>query len=174
MLWIRWRNVLLAPHADVIDVWALRDGDSITITNRVTDLPAWFELHPTEVQGMLAYEMSRKPKRGQQLGDVIDGPNLWRLLAGDRLVWLGVSRSGYQATNGIIAILDFHECALAIGESARQQDLFDFVAFGAIGAAPGTSRYTQDAGRCRAAFAIVQSLGIPRLIQAEEGGWALG
>lgn len=174
VLWIRWRDILLAPHVDVIDIWALRDGDSITITNRVADLPAWFELHPTEVQGMLAYEMGLKLKQGHQPGEVIDGPNLWRLAAGDRLAWLGVSRPGYQATNGIIAILDFSECALAIGESTRPQDLFEFAAFGALRAAPGTNRYTQDAARCHTAITIVENLGIPQVLQGEEGGWALG
>lgn len=171
VLWIRCGNILAAPQPIVVDVWALRAGDWITITNRVADLPVWFALHPTEVQGVLVYDM-RKLERGHQPGEVMDGPNLWRLKTGDRLAWLGVSRPGYQATDGIIAILDFYECALAIGESSRQQELVEFLAFGALNVEPGTSRYTEYVARCRTAVRVVQELGIPDAV--DEGGWALG
>jgi hypothetical protein len=175
VLWIRWPGVLAeAPRPDVVDLWALRDGDFITITNRLVDLPAWFELHPTEVQGLLAHEMGRKLEQGYQAGEVIDGPNLWRLKAGDRMVWVGVSRPGSPATNGIIAILDFHECALAIGESSKPQGLLEFVAFGALKPAEDRigNEYAQDVARCHTAFAAVQNLGGPDVLT--DGGWALG
>lgn len=100
VLWIRCGNILAAPQPVIVDLWALRDGDWVTITNRVADLPVWFELHPTEVQGLLVYDMKRKLERGHQPGEVMDGPNLWRLKTGDRLAWLGVSRPGAKQPTG--------------------------------------------------------------------------
>ncbi len=59
------------PH--VLDLWHLRDGDRVTFTNRISDLPPWFELHPTEVSGALAFEYLRKLENGWKPGQVMQG-----------------------------------------------------------------------------------------------------
>jgi hypothetical protein len=168
LLWMRWTDILAAPDAglSIVDLWELRDGDSVTITNRLEDLPTWFELHPTETQGTFAYKMLRDLKDGHQPGDVMDGPNLWRLLAGDRVVWMGESRPGQHAVDHILAILDLRQCALAIGESPRGT-LLEAIAFGAL----KTDRGTADVVLGRTAVAAVRRLGVPR---AQATQWALG
>jgi hypothetical protein len=165
---MRWIDILAAPEAglSIVDLWELRDGDSVTITNRLEDLPTWFELHPTETQGTFAYQMLRKLQEGHQPGDVMDGPNLWRLRAGDRVVWMGESRPGQQAVAHILAILDLRECALAIGEAPRGT-LSEAIAFGALKADPGPA----DVVLGRAAVAAVRQLGVPRALATQ---WALG
>ena len=98
----------------VADIWEMRDGDRVTITNRPCDLPDWFELHPTEVCGRLVYEMMKKLKNGHQPKEKIDGPNIWRVRDGDRLIWMGESRTGYQADLGLLKIFNFSILVLTL------------------------------------------------------------
>jgi len=47
VLWARFRG-LSAPSGreyDLADVWELRDGNHLTVTNRLADLPEGFDLH---------------------------------------------------------------------------------------------------------------------------------
>ena len=162
LLWMRWRSIWADPKAqppNILDFWELRDGDFVTITNRVADLPAWFTLHPTETRNALAHQMMLKLKAGYQPGEIMDGPNLWRLRSGDRVVWVGESRPGYQAKEHLLAILDCHENALLIGETTRALTPLEFATFGA----PSKSTFTaEEVERGRHAVTAVQALGTPR------------
>jgi hypothetical protein len=174
IIWFRWTDVFAVPRVQVLDFWALHDGDAVTITNRTADLPAWFALHPTEVQGLLALEMGERLRRGYQPLEIVDGPNLWRLQPGDRVAWLGGSRPGYPARDDVLALLDFRESALAAGESSRPRELEDFVSFGALRADEGSAEYRDGVARCHRAMKLVEALGLPRTIADIGEGWALG
>ena len=106
----------------------MKAGD--TVTNRIGDLPPWFELHPTEVSGSLAYSMLEKLKAGYEPRVPIDAGNLWRILAGDRVVWVGPDRPDAKLARGVQSLLDFGENALAIGESHAGH--LDPLTFGAL------------------------------------------
>ena len=70
----------------ILDFWELNDGDFITVTNRLCDLPAWFRLHPLEIAGIQAIrEYEPRLDAKDYPDEPVDGPNIWRVLAGDRL-----------------------------------------------------------------------------------------
>ncbi|HKL83299.1 MAG TPA: hypothetical protein VJ879_12365, partial [Desulfobacter sp.] len=81
----------------IADIWELQDGNFVTITNRQVDLPDWFDLHPLEVSGSLSYWMQKRLDEGYEPEEPIDGPNLWRVFAGDRIFWVGSSRGGVHS-----------------------------------------------------------------------------
>lgn len=168
ILWMRYSDIFSGPESIKIpDLWEMRDGDHVTITNRPEDLPAWFELHPTEVCDNLALKMMEKMKKGYKPGERIDGPNLWRLKSGDRVVWVGAERPERHSVNGILAILNCDKCALAVGEG-NWDSLKAFVGFGA----PSTPVMNpEDVVRCQAAVKAVKQLGLPRTWGPD---WRLG
>ena len=170
LIWFRWGNILAAPEhgLGIVDIWGMRDGDFVTITNRIQDLPYWFELHPTEVCNRLAYEMMEKFSKGYLPGDPVDGPNVWRPRAGDRLAWIGNQRPENPSSGNVLAILDFRKSALAIGETNRGQSLEDAIAYGSI---TTNGLRSEDAVKCHEAVKIVRQMGVPRTLAVD---WKLG
>lgn len=168
ILWTSWSFPAGARETpQIVDFWQMRDGDFVTITNRTADLPAWFELHPSEVCDALVSEMMKKLESGYQPGEIMDGPSIWRLKAGDRLVWVGESRPGRKAVDHVLAILECQRCALAVGESNRS-GFEEWLAFGSLlhpELTPGELAHT------RAAAEAVRKLGMPRTMALP---WALG
>jgi len=160
VLWLQFTDPIAEQSLGMVDLWEMRDGDFVTITNRPDDLPVSFELHPTEVRNALAYQMAAKLEKGYQPPDEpADGPNIWRLKSGDRMAWVGNSRPGQEAVDGILAILDCRECCLAFGEGNRG-GIEDFMAFGSP-SKPEPS--PEDTVRCQTAVKAVRQLGIPRI-----------
>jgi hypothetical protein len=104
------------PQYKVADIWELRDGNFVTITNRQCDLPDWFDLHPLEVSGSLVWWMKTRLDEGYNPQEVVEGPNLWRVFAGDRLVWVGASRGSVHSEDCVLQLVDFRENALVYGE----------------------------------------------------------
>lgn len=145
----------------------MRDGEQVTITNRPKDFPVWFELHPTEVCDSLALEMAARIKEGRYPNEPLDGPNLWRLKSGDRVAWVGPERPDRPSVDGILAIVDCRECALAVGEG-EYSSLEDFVGFGAL---TRSEARPEDIARCHASVNFVKQLGLPRTWASE---WNLG
>jgi hypothetical protein len=97
----------------------------------------------------------------------MDGPNLWRLKSGDRVVWVGDERPDRRPVNGILAILDCRESALVVG-AGDCDGLEEFASFGA----PTTSEMKpDDVVRCKAAVTAAKKLRIPREWAPE---WGLG
>jgi hypothetical protein len=168
ILWMGYADIFAGPESIKIhDLWEMRDGYHVTITNRPEDFPAWFELHPAEVCNNLALKMAARIEEGHYPEEPLDGPNLWRLKSGDRVAWVGAERPDRPSVDGILAILDCRECALAVGEGDRG-GLEEFVDFGA----PTTpDMKPEDAARCRAAVEVVKQLGLPRSWGPE---WRLG
>jgi hypothetical protein len=168
LIWFRCNDPFCGPEDawTVMDLWEMREGDSVTITNRIADLPGWFALHPSEVSDALACQMMANVHSGYQPGDPIDGPNLWRLRAGDRVIWIGDDRPGQPSTDGLLAILDCRKCAVVIGESNRS-GFDDYLTFGV----PTTEEPSPVASaRGRQALETVQAMGIPRTLSTD---WTL-
>lgn len=170
LAWFRWKNIFADPKngVDILDVWEMRSGDFVTITNRMDDLPSWFELHPTEVCNRLAYEMMEKLNKGYRPGEIVDGPNLWRVRAGDRLAWLGEPRTGMQSCGSVLVILDFAQSALAVGETNRGQTLEEAITFGSL---TPQGEHPESVARVREAVSMVREMGIPRTLATD---WQLG
>ena len=168
LMWFGFSDVFSGPEAiQCHDLWEMRDGSHITITNRLEDLPPWFRLHPTEVCGSLVYKLLPKVEKGDYPSEPMDGPNLWRLRSGDRVAWVGAERPDRRSVNGILAILDCRESALAAGAS-DWESVEEFVRFGA----PSTAGMKpDDVARCQAAVSAVKRFGLPREWAPE---WRLG
>jgi len=88
----------------------------VTITNRPSDLPVWFTLHPREVSGPLVIWMKGQLAKGYNVQEPIEGPNIWRIFAGDRIVWVGQTRGGVHSEGGVLELLEFRENAIVYGE----------------------------------------------------------
>jgi hypothetical protein len=149
---------------DMPDCWFLREGSSVLITSRSIDLPAWIELHPTETAGVLSFQTMKRLDEGWVPSEPVDAPNIWRIRAGDRVVFAGQSRPGVTAhARGLIEILDFTENGMIVGET-QSSSLEDHTSFGQPqhGDASGDQVRT-----ARAAVDAVRRLGIPSTISLE-------
>jgi hypothetical protein len=121
----------------------------IKVTNRVEDFPSWFELHPTEVADTLVFKLMPKIQEGRYPAEPLDGPNLWRLKSGDRIAWVGTDRPDRHCIDGVLVIMEFRECALAIGEGNETlENLTRFVT-------PSAEINEETFARCRAAVNFV-------------------
>lgn len=164
LLWLGYPNVLAGPESiRCYDVWGMPTGSQVTITNRMEDLPDWFRLHPSEVCDRLVFKMMAKVKAGDYPEAPMDGPNIWRLKAGDRVAWVG--REGTASSSGgKLSILVCREAALAL----REPDSLDEF----VGVGPLTRERRREAiARFGAAVSAVQKLGLPR---EWEPDWKLG
>lgn len=172
IVWVRWQNVFSpSPDITIRDFWELREGDLVSVTSDIEDLPSWFELHPTEVCGYAAcLMMEKKLKAGYKPTDKTKGPNVWRVVTGDRLVW--VSCTARPEENPVKAVVDFQTCALVYGERRiHPNDLVWFMSFGAPLETPlpeGTAE------RVRMGLDAVRALGCPRVTSDIGFGWRMG
>ena len=148
-------------------VWGFKDGDFVTLTNRRADLPSWFELHPNEVAGQLAFEFKEKLDNGYEPKDIMEGENIWRILAGDRLIWVGHSRNDKRSKE-ILSVITFQKAALAIGES--QNINHDHYRFGVFN---HKTQDKSDRDLCEKGFNVVMAMDIPRTAAASNQ-WRLG
>ncbi|SRR6266496_3119017 len=166
VLWVGTDSFLTSDQEsawEIRDFWPMRDGDFVTITNRWSDLPIWFELYPTEASGSAVYKMMDKLKAGHQPKEPMHAPNIWRVKAGDRLAWVSLERHG----DPVREILVFETCALASGENSTLD--FDWPVHFAEPNEKDLSPAT--AAAMRAGFKAAVGLGVPRVF-AEE--WRLG
>lgn len=170
LVWIGCPGVYAATEQKPIihDVWEMREGDFATVTNREDDLPPWFELHPTEVSNSLAYKMMGRLNNGHVPGPITEAPNLWRIRAGDRLVWIGNSRPGVAAHGHILSLFDFRESVLVYGETNRKRTMEELLAFGSIS---DEGQQPQNVDKCHEAVEVVQTMGAPRVMDTQ---WTLG
>jgi hypothetical protein len=174
LLWVRYKGLLEslgAPQEDqfgVSDFWVMKDGDWVTITNRVQDLPPWFELHPLEVAGTIVYWMMKKLNDGYQPSEPLDGPNVWRVFAGDRLVWVGPARRGVEAEDGVLGLIDFEDNALVTGEPFHVSD--GLPTFGETEESEPTAPAKL---LLRKGWLAARGLGAPR-VAAADNQWRLG
>jgi hypothetical protein len=169
LLWFRHRSLFAGnDDLDVVDLWEMRDGDSVILTNRGCDIPSWFPLHPLETSGTLALKVLAKLKAGWEPSPPLDGPNVWRVMAGDRVAWAGSRRPGREPLEGVLCMVNFQECALVLGEIAdpNANDPMDFGTLTERGQTP------EGAATCRNAVNLGRALGGPNTIAT--GEWRLG
>jgi hypothetical protein len=161
VLWFTWTNIFADPQHGIRikDLWEMKDGDFLTITNRLGDMPGWFTFHPTEVCDSLAYKMLERFNKGDYPEEPVEGPNIWRPKTGDHLVWLGKTRSGVTTKGPIISAVAFRESALVIGENARTQSMDELIAFGSLTKDKQTEEETT---MTRQAVELVRQMGVPR------------
>jgi hypothetical protein len=169
VVWFDYHGMMSAPENmfGIKDFWELDEGQFVTITNRPSDFPPGFELHPSEVSNVLAHEMLAKINAGHVPGDVVDGPNLWRVLCGDRLAWVGEPRPGRENDEGVLAILGMEENALVYGSSTLHMSLMDMMGFGA----PAENAKTESSIRGSGRHENVLGGGMPRSSAFE---WRIG
>ncbi|MCE5334503.1 MAG: hypothetical protein LLG06_07910 [Desulfobacteraceae bacterium] len=172
LLWVAFKGLAAFRSRDaddqfgIADIWELKNGDFATITDRHDDLPDWFELHPFETSNSAARWMKRKLDAGYEPTEPVDGPNIWRVRAGDRIIWVGGSRSDIKSEEGILGIMEFMTDAAVIGEP------FDFSSglptFGRF----GEKRSPELLKLFRKGFHAACRLGLPNEISVDR--WAIG
>jgi len=172
ILWVRWSNPFSsAKEVTICDLWEMREGDAVSITNRIEDLPPWFELHPLEVSGYRAcLMMEKKLAAGYKPMERTEGPNLWRTMTGDRLVWVRETESLDEYP--VQALVEFKANALVFGERLiHTNDLVWFQTFGAtLERPPGADSLR----RMNLGLDEVRALGSPREIADIGSGWRIG
>lgn len=168
LIWLRFRDFLSGSRdLGILDFWLCREDTSVTITNRAPDLPAWFQLHPTEASGILAYKMMEWLQAGHTPTPPVDAPNIWRVLAGDRLVHCGGPRGGEPARiDGLIGVYAFQENAAVIADSPGAT-FEDWITFGSPGR-PEPTAAERRAGQ--SAVELIRRLGPPRKVSTR---WTL-
>ncbi len=143
------------------DFWQMRDGDFVTITNRWADLPPWFQLYTSEVAGAAVYRMIERLNAGYKPTAPMEGPNIWRARAGDRLVWVTTK----DPRQPVRELLDLHACVAAIGENSTPS----FQGIATFGAPASGDPNPEEAAAIRVGFAAAAGLGVPRTFTPEWG-----
>jgi hypothetical protein len=173
-IWFGWKGLFSMFEDDpskavlIRDMWEMRDGDHVTITNRYEDIPEWFALHPLEVCNRLMRPMKKLLDNGYDPPDPLEGANIWRIKAGDRLAWVGKPRPGLPQQGPILSLIDFRETALVIGENAGGITMDNFYTFGGL---TKDQQNPEEITMVREAIKSVLQLGMPRTFTPE---WKLG
>jgi len=170
VFWARFQGIFFSQGNEykIADIWELRDGNFITLTNRHVDLPDWFVLHPLEVSGSLVGGMKRRLDEGYKPQEPIYGPNLWRVFAGDRMVWVGPSRHGIDSKDGVWGLVDFNENALVYGEPFDLSS--GFPTFGGFDRGEPSPEETRP---CKVGGDALNKVGLPRTASADDQ-WRIG
>ncbi len=139
-LWLRCTDMFASGKDafQIRDLWELKDGDHILIANRECDMPP--DLIDCE----------------------LDGPNIWRFVAGDRLVQVGLPRGATSDKTDTPVMLEIIECkqdTLVFGDSTvpRFDKEIGFPLFGTFPSAP--SPFAKEA--IQLAVKMNASLGLP-------------
>ena len=171
VVWVRWQNVFFPDSGVTIwDFWELREGDLVSITSNIEDLPPWFDLHPTEVAGYKGcLMMQKKLESGYKPDEPLDGPNLWRVMTGDRLIWINGVEA--QDKNPAQTVVLFKHNALVFGD--RRMHPNDLAWFLSFGAPLDESPSEKVATLVRSGLDHVKKLGLPREISEIGSGWHL-
>jgi len=170
IFWFAWKSIFADVDQSITirDIWEMKDGDFVTITNRIEDLPEWFALHPTEVCNTLVYQTIDAFNRGEYPDEPIEGPNIWRLKAGDRLVWATSPGKYSSRERSNLSILSFRTSALVIGENVRVKSCDDVITFGAL---TKPAEESEGIALAREALKRIKEMGVPREFALE---WRLG
>ena len=109
--------------------------------------------------------MQRKLAGGHNPDAPMEGPSLWRVFAGDRVVWIGPRRAGVEYADGILSHIEFRENAWVYGEPVELGSLF--------GGFAGGDPPPEAAKLCKVGWGAVQGAGLPR-VAAADGQWCIG
>jgi hypothetical protein len=112
--------------------------------------------------------MKKRLDEGYQTYAPIEGQNLWRVFAGDRIIWVGPSRNGVHSENGVLELVDFNQNALVYGEP------FDLSSgFPAFGGFDREDRSPEGVRLCKAGWAALSHLR-PTRQASIDGQWRIG
>jgi hypothetical protein len=161
LFWFR-RDPLagFAGGPESLDVWQIPHGAYVTITNCWQDFPSWFDLHPTEVADGLIGWMKKRIEAHDYPEEPIEGPNIWRVKGGDRVVWVGPAKPDQTSIDGVLGILDCRNAVAVLGDHPNGP--FSFMEF---------EPASPDIKLGAAALQAERALGLPRLFETE---WRLG
>lgn len=150
------------------DLWQLSDGDHILLTSRYQDLPDWFEIHPLETANDAARWVIKRLKAGYTPPDApMEGSNIRRASAGDRLIWVGQPRIDMDAGNDVLALISLNVNVLVVGEPLRTEGS-ELPEFGALLESPPAKVLEL----VRKGWQAMIDLGGPRTVNAID--WKLG
>ena len=157
IVWVEMKSFPIANKPEgwgIRNIWQLSDGDYVTITDRLEDVPTWFSVYPSEVKGYTTVtQIMERLASGYNPEGPVYGENVWRVVSGDRLVWIDE-----DAVNPIVEILDMGNCALVTGEnvSSSWESLTSF------GSLKDDSLPIPALKACRAGVQAAIRLGMPR------------
>lgn len=147
VIWIRLTELSEDAELEILGLWKMKRGDYVTITNKKDDITEWTK------------GLDFSPEH----------PAFWRVIPGDRVVWVGRNRPGLRAEGwvsegGVLSLLDFRKDAIVMLESKR--DDFDPMNIEEIKtqSSPEKLRY------CQIALKAVRELGIPKVVKYDEFG----
>lgn len=103
-------DAIAGPSVHPVDFWLFDRPVEFAIISKLSELPAWFILHPTERMGELAQAMTGELRKGISFPDPFYAPNVWRVKAGDRIAFFCQRPWTTPAENGWI--IDIGENAL--------------------------------------------------------------
>lgn len=158
-------DLLAEPSGIPSDFWLFGQPAEFGIVSKFSELPAWFTLHPSEMQDQIAEAMIPKLQGKAPFPDPIYLSNLWRAKAGDRIAYFFERPWTNPAENGFI--IELAEDALVYWQlpGGSCPDLLD---------APGESPSENDEKLKRwmvdAATKVV-AMGLPRACSLQ---WGLG
>lgn len=114
--------------------------------------------------------MQKRLDRGYKPKEPVEGPNVWRVMTGDRIIWIG----GVEAhdNNPAHTLVAFGHNALVFGERRiHAGDLASFLSFG-----PPIENSPSDklVSLLRRGLDDVRELGLPREIPEIGSDWHLG
>lgn len=170
LIWFRARGASNTPDSMMIEQrWNFRDGDAVILTNRVVDIPVWFELHPDDVCNAQCFAAESRLTGKVYLFTAPDtGQHIWRIPAGNRLAWIGDPREGLEGKDGVLAVLDCEASVLVLGQPATQSE----ESFKRFGISENTKTpKLDDAARHVLAREAVYNLGVSRTMGMY---WRLG
>src|SRR5262249_1730486 len=170
LVWGRFQGIMAPSGKEyrLAALWVLRDGDSVLLSNRIDDLPSWFSLHPLEVSGTLVGWMQQKLVDGYKPDAPVEGPTVWRVVAGDRVGWVGSPSAGVDVVDGVVAVMEFRNNALVCVESADITDVRSATR-GFTVAQPSP----EAVALCNAGWRAVRAGGLPRVASADNQ-WCIG
>jgi hypothetical protein len=112
--------------------------------------------------------MQKRLDEGYEPQEPILGPNLWRIFSGDRIVWVGPSRSGIKSEKGVLDLVDFRENALVYGEPFDSTGEIPW-----FGGCDKGEPSPEGIKLCRAGWEVLKQLKPPRTVAAD-GQWRIG
>ncbi len=138
LLWIRCTNPWSTPpEFNISDFWEFREGDRVLITNSEEDYPAAVEQMESA------------------------GPSVWKILAGDRLAWIGFRPGLNGVEPQLLTLINCCREGYAYGEP-QQATLDSVMTFGTP-----TSEFSEDIRKLwMLGYDAVVALGLPRTLQS--------
>ncbi|MEI6279023.1 MAG: hypothetical protein WCQ16_06535 [Verrucomicrobiae bacterium] len=156
-------DALAGSSVHPADFWLLDRPVEFAITSKFSDLPPWFTLHPTEMEGELAQAMIGQLQGRASFSDPVYAPNAWRVKEGDRIAFFFERPWTKPTENGFI--IDIGENSLVYWQlpGGGLPNMLD-----AFGASPAEDdekrkRWMQEAS------ASIGAMGLPRTCALDWG-----